>query len=380
MKKIETTPAGRASQILESLTAEKIEAMTKRTSLSTSLEMLDPSKDHTDGSDAFERVLLAAGVTPRSVPEYGIQATTLAELNDMPKARFLISEIISRGYRKVAFATERGSLNTSQDATLGSLLNQYAFAGPRFPQLTAAIPVSELVALTTGIQQNYYRPFILNDIADEEVVNNRVSEGSEIPAIEITNAEKQLTLHKVGRRLDVTYEALRQVPIDLMSYFVQRIAIRIEADKVNTIIATLISGDGNAGTAATNYNLTSLDAGTTANNMTVKAWLAFKMKFKNPFLATHAFAREDDVLKLMMLNTGSANVPLNNGGSLFAAQQFQPINQGLSDGVRVGWLDAVPANKILAIDKRVAVERIFEIGSTIKEVDRWIREQKESLV
>lgn len=380
---IQTTPKGNARQILDALSDEKIRDLTRHgQNLSNAFENLDPTSAHQDQSvDAFERVLLAAGIIPRSVPEYGVQATTLAEMNSDPKARLLIPEIFSRAWRKVAFGNyNRGALNTSQDATLGSFLNQWAFSGVRLPQLTAAIPVSELVALTTGINQNYYRPFIMNDLDDDEVVNARVAEGAEVPAIQITNSEKQLTLGKVGRRIDATYEALRQVPIDLLSYFVQRVAIRVEAEKVDTIINTLITGDGNAGTAATNYNLTALDGTAVAGTPTLKGWLAFKMKFANPFIATHIFGREDVILKLMMLNTGSANVPLTSGGSLFAAQQFQPINQSLADGVRAGWLDSVPANKVLAIDKRVAVERIFEIGSNIREVDKWIREQKESLV
>jgi len=381
---VSTTPAGRARAILDSLNDDKVRELTARgQNLSNAFENLDPTAEHDAGDrsvDAFERVLLAAGIIPRSVPEYGVQATTLGAMNNDEKARHLIPEIFSRAWRKVAFGETRGALNTSQDATLGSFLNQWAFSGVRLPQLTAAIPVSELVALTTGIDRNYYRPFIMNDLAAAEKTNARVTEGSEVPAIAITNAEKQLTLGKVGRRIDATYEALRQVPIDLLSYFVQRVAIRVEADKVDAIINVLVNGDGNSGTAATNYNLTTLDSTATPPTPTIKAWLAFKMKFQNPFMATHIFGNEDVILKLMMLNMGSANVPLQNGGTLFAAQQFQPINQGLSDGVRAGWLASVPANKVLAIDKRVALERIFEIGSTIREVDKWIREQKESLV
>lgn len=376
----------RANDIAKGLTREKIdEILGNRGNLTAFFESEDSSLNY-DGRmpfDAFDRVLLCLGITPQSVAEYGIEATTLEKMWANEKARSLVPEVFGRAWRKVALggADAVRALNTSQDATLGSFLNQYAFpASVRTPTLQAAIPLSELVAITTGISQTYYRPFYLEDVPQTEEIMARVSEGAEVPAVKISNSEKQISLKKTGRRIDVTYEALRQIPLDLLGYYVQRIAIKSEADKVNRVIDVLISGDGNAGTAATNYDLSDLDADAETGEPTIKSWLSFKMNFDNPFTLTHVFGRKDAILKLMMLNMGNANVPLVNAGTLFAAQQFTPINKGLADGVRAGWLNAVPADVILGIDGRVALERIFEIGGNIREVDRWIREQKESLV
>lgn len=375
---------GRAAVIAASLTEEKVrDIQVVRGNLSGVFEKEDPSSDYDNMPfDAFDRVLMCLGVTPRSVAEYGVQATTLQEMNENEKARFLIGETFGRAWRKAVHGETRAntSLNTSQDIALGSFLNQYAFpASIRTPALQAAIPLSEVIAITTGIDKTYYRPFYMEDVPQTDDIMARVSEGAEVPAVKITSGEKQITLKKTGRRIDVTYEALRQIPIDLMGYYIQRIAIKSEADKVNRVIDVALNGDGNPNTAATNFDLTTLDPSATAGNPTLKAYLSYKMEFDNPFALTHLFGRKDSLLKLMLLNTGTANTALTQAGGAFA-QQFQLIGQGVNDIVKIGRLNALPAGVLLGLDKRVALERIYEIGGTIREVDKWIREQKESLV
>lgn len=382
-------PFEKSRSILKELSADKITDMTARgQNLSMALEELDPThnyarEDVESNFDAFERVLLSAGIVPRPIPERHIEATTLNDLNQDPKARLLIGELIGRSWRKVAHAGGAAvrSLNTSQDAVLGSMLNQYQYpASVRTPALQAAIPVSELVGITTPIDKTYYRPFQLLDIEEDGETMARIAEGTEVPAIKLENTEKQITLKKTGRRIDATYESLRQLPIDLLAYYVQRVAIKVEADKVNKIIATLIAGDGNSGTAATNYELTDLDPDATVGQPTFKSWLSFRETFDNPFVLTHIFARKQALLDVLLLDSGTGNVPLQLAGGIFASQQFEPINQNFTGKVRYGKLNSVPANLIVGIDKRVAVERIYEVKGTIREVDKWIREQKESLV
>jgi hypothetical protein len=82
----------------------------------------------------------------------------------------------------------------------------------------------------------------------------------------------------------------------------------------------------------------------------------------------------------MLLDTGSANVPLANINGLLGAQTVTPINQGLGDGVRVGWLSNAPAGKLVAFDRRVSTIRLFEIGSNIQESAQDVKSQINSLV
>lgn len=382
---------GNSRALLGSLNADKITELTRDgQTLSNAFEMLDPTVEQSGigaNFDAFERLLLVADLVPRSIHEYGRRASTLDEVETRFGAardsgsvvtRALIGEIIRRAYRKVSIDETRGALQGSQDAVLGTFINQYQYSGVVTPKLEPAIKMSDLVAMTEGITRDYVKPFYLEDIDEDEETQARIAEGAEIPAIEITNKERLISLKKTGIRIDATYESLRQTPIDMIAYAFARIAIRVDARKVDKIIATLISGDGNSGTAATNYTLTSL-GGVVLNGLDLRSYLAFKKKFKNPFMLTHIFGQEQNTLQLELLNTGSANIPRAVAGGVFA-QEFQNMNTRLADNVKTGDIDSVPSNLLLGIDGRVAVKRWYEIGAEIREVDKWIREQKESFV
>ena len=251
-------------------------------------------------------------------------------------------------------------------------------AQERFEQIQPAIPISELIAFTTPIDNDTYRAVYLEDNVEEERMV-RVGEGDEVPGAKLTSGEHVVRLHKYGRKLTTTYEQLRRMRIDQVAWHIARMAIQAEVDKVAAIIDVLVNGDGNAN-AAEVFDLTTLDSGTTANNLTVKAWLAFKMKFQNPYAVTHALTQEDVALAMMMLNMGNANIPLVEIQQQAGFGGFTPINPELRDNVRLGWLTDAPAAKIVAFDKRFAIERATEIGSTITETARWVTRQTQELV
>lgn len=383
IKKLVDTPvSGRAAAIAASLNKRTTnEAYEKGMNLSRYLETLDPSKDHKDGTDAFNRVLRSMGFVTRSIPELGIQATELGQVIDHERGQYLALEIIARAYRAVCFGgNKQRALSPSVmsgEGVAGTYLAPYVYPAPRDLLLEPAIPLSTVVSRTTGINSTYFKPFFLEDVTN---ANSRVSEAAEIPAVRIGTSDKLINLKKYGRRIDITYEALRRIPIDLLSFYIQRIAIAVEAEKLDKVMDVIVNGDGNSGTAATNYNLTALDAGTTANNLTLRAWLAFKMKFKNPLVLTTVLSNEAPMLNLMLLNSGSANIPLVSMGPLGAAQSITPINAGLRDGVQGGWLDSAPANKLVGFDSRLSVERLFEVGGNIQEEDQDVKSQLKSVV
>ncbi len=384
MTDIRTTVRGRAREIADQKLTENTvrEAYEKGMNVSRYLESLDPTEAHQENelrsgsTDAFNRVLRACGIRTQSMPERGIAASTLEEVVKHEKARYLATEIFARAYRKVVFGSKREPI-TGSIGQIGSYINQYTYPAPRDILLEPAIPLSEVVGQTTGIRTNVYRPFYLEDVTK---ANSRVAEAAEIPAVKISQSEKTITLRKYGRRLDVTYESLRHIPIDLLSFYVQRIAIAVEAEKVDKVLDIIVNGDGTANTQATNYNLTTLDSGTTANNLTLKAWLAFKMKFKNPLRMTTVLSQEAGALSLMLLNVGSANIPLVMAGGVMGSQGITPINDRLAGGERLGWLDSAPVGKLVGFDKRLAVERIFEIGSNIQESYKDVKHQIDGLV
>lgn len=334
---------------------------------------------HEDGMDGFQRLLFEAGVATRSAPEVGIFADTWERLHETPQLRALVPELIAREWRSVQIGRRYSSraLYTSSDGALGTLANAYTtdMTGRWNEQLSAAIPVSELVAITTPINSGAYQAYYLK--ADEgEQSMSRVAEGAEIPRFKLTAGKKTIQLHKFGGALQATYEQLRRQPIDQIAMHIQRIAVQAEVDKVAKIINVAVNGDGN-NNAATVHALTTLDSSAAVGTPTIKAWLAFKMKFANPYQMTHALTQDDVALDLALLNMGSANIPLVALASSFGG--FTMINQSLRDGVALGWTGDAPASKVVGIDGRLGIQRVVEIGATIQEVERYIHNQTELL-
>lgn len=359
------------------------QAYEKGMSLSAYLEYQDPSQDYNDGLDAYGRLLKVAGIRTQSYPEMGIWSSEYGVFMDTDQTRALLPEFVSRVWRSVQTQkspSTRGLL-LSSDGIPGSWERPYAEAEEARwdKQVAAAIPLAQLIALTTPVDSNTYRSFYLTDDATQTRMV-RVAEGADVPEMKLTSAEHTIDLYKYGRSIRATDEQLRRTRIDKIAFFIRRAAIQSEIDKVAAVIDIIVNGDGNSGTAATSHNLTTLDTDATAGTLTVKGWLAYKMKFANPYQIITALAQEAEILQLLLLNVGSANVPLVTVAGPSGFGQFEQINPGLRDNVMIGWTSDAPANKIVGTDTRMGVERLTEIGSNISETERFVANQTQILV
>lgn len=344
------------------------------------LEKIDPSDGYGDGLDAFERQLQIANIKTRTYMGEGIYADRFDAFDKNDATRALGIEFLHRCWRNAVhgMAGKRAPYADSDGIVGGSMRPFVDAAQERYAQIQPAVPISELIAFTTPIDGDAYRAAYLEDDTDE-VRMKRVAEGADIPGAKLTASEKTVRLVKYGRALTMTYERLRRMRIDQVAFHIARLAVQAETDKVAQIIDVAVSGDGNAGTTAPVHELTDLDTGTTANNLTVKAWLAFKMKFTNPYAITTALTQEGPALALQLLNMGSANIPLVSLEGPAGFGGLTPINPELRDNVRLGWLSDAPSGKIVGIDRRFAIERVTEIGSNISETQRFITNQTQVL-
>lgn len=353
-------------------------------SLSAFLERQDPSaryREDNDGLDAFGRVMRAAGIVTRSDPGMGYYADTLEAFDASEETRALLPEWAARQWRRVSMGAvqTRAALYGSQDYAVNSWMHPYADqATLRMSQLAPAIPTSELIAITTPIRGTAYRSAWLEDDATQSRMR-RVGQGAELPRVKLTTSERTVVLYKYGVAMELTYEVMREQRIDMVALHIARLAIQAEIDKLAAILDVVVNGDGNSGTAAANYNLTALDAATTANNLTLLAWLAFKLKWANPYSLTHLIAQDAGILKLQTLNLGSANVPLVTVQAASGFGGLQPINPQLSDTVRIGNTSAAPSGVLVGLDARFAVERVTEIGSVISETERFVMKQTQAV-
>jgi hypothetical protein len=206
----------------------------------------------------------------------------------------------------------------------------------------------------------------------------RVTEGAEIPGAKLVGGDVVIPLYKYGRKMTTTYEQMRRMRIDTVAIHIQRLAVQAEIDKLAAIMDVFVNGDGNSNTAATSYDLTSLDPNTTANNLTEVAWLTFKAKFLNPYLLDTVLGQESPIVKLQVLDLGTANIPhVMLPAGLFGS--LRPINPQLGSGQAFGLTADAPANKLLGFDTRMGIEQVTEIGATIQEVQRFVTNQTEAL-
>lgn len=347
--------------------------------LSAWLETQDPSDQYKDGLDAFSRLMRAANIKTNSDLARGYAADRLDAFEKDDNTRALLPEWIIRQHRRASLGATR-AVYTADDQALNSLMRPYADAMvPRVsPQLQPPVPIANVVARTTLIDGDAYRSFYLADVAAQERLV-RVAEGAELPRAKLVGSEHTTRLYKYGRILEISYEALRRMPIDVLSFHVQRIAIQSQIDKLAAIIDILVSGDGNTATAATSYNLTTLDSAAVAGTLTLKGWLAFKLKFPAPYMLTTALVQEAVALQLQLLSTGNANIPLVTIQQPSGFGQFTPINPELRDNVALGTTADAPALKVLGFDSRFAIERVVETGSDISEIIRWAERQTQGL-
>jgi len=347
------------------------EAYSHGMSLSAWLEQQDPSDEYKDGLDAFGRLLKVANIRTRSLPELGVWADTFEKFVETDSARMLVPEWLARQWRRATLGLSNRSIYTSSDNIPGGVMAPWVdAAAPRATQIAAAIPLALLVAITTPIDGDAYRAYYLTDVTAQERMA-RVTEAAELPRVKLTGGDHAIRLYKYGRAIEASYEALRRQRLDRVALHIARLAVQNEVDKVATAIDVLVNGDGNDGTAATSYNLTTLDSATTAGNPTWKAWLAYEMKFTSPYTCSVALMQESIALQLRLLNTGTANAPV-------PPTKFGIINP---DGglVRIGWTSDAPANTIVGIDTRFALERVVEVGADIQEIERWATRQVQLL-
>lgn len=318
------------------------------------LEGLDPSNQyvgndaHLGQLDAFERQMLAAGIRTKSDEAKGLYADTV----------------------------EKFFLGTSNsDVLFPEFINRTARQALLAPDI-----LDELVAVKTPIQGNAYKTFYV-DLSTAAKQQKRVGEGAEIPTTTITGHTHAITLNKKGRAIDVSYEFIRRMRVDMLALLIQGILQQTGVDLAEEAVGVLVSGDGNANTAASNSNLTTL-GGKVADGIDWQSWLKFRLKFY-PYKGVTAVVDETQLIKLLgiqppvidpltLMASMNGGTPIGGGANL--AQNV------FSGPMRYVYLPSSSlANKVLVIDPRYALEQVTEIGADIVETDKLIKSQFETI-
>lgn len=355
------------------------EAYGRGLNLSQFLEQVDPTeaRDPQDRElDAFERVLASAGIVTIPDSGNGRRASTWDEATNTQQKRAMMHEWAARIYRG-ATSPENRALLLSGDVGLNTIANAYVDdLTIRARRLIPTIPLNAVIARSTSIEGDAYRSvYITDDLNTDAYRMKRVAEAAAIPETTLVTGEHVLRLAKYGRALRSSYEQLRRMRIDRISFIIQRMALMAEVDKVVDAMNTIVNGDGNANTAATVITLTSLDAAAVAGTLTLKGWLTFKSRFTNAYQADSILAQEASMMQLLLLPVNTVNgtplAMLPNG--VFGG--VRPMNNLFGNTVAYGITADAPALKIIAFDSSMTVEMVSEVGGEVSEVERFIQNQ-----
>lgn len=382
----------RPGELLKRLPELYHAASRKATTLEDILEQEDDSREWGDTDDrragAFGRVIAASGIRFKSNPVEGLWASRVEDVWGDPVARALVpawSASVWRRARSGGYAVQvrpgasraASNLMGSDEFGLGTIFRPYVDAAGIYGQdLTPGLRLDDLVAFESSINGDSVRRAFMTDPVQANVRLSRITEKSDIPRSNIDLTESSTRLYKYGRGIEMSYEAVRRVPVDKVGMFIAQAAVQVEADRVAQAIDIAINGDGEAGSSADNYTQASLDTGTA---VTVKGFLAFKAKWPDPYALNLIVAREAELVNLQMLQMPN-NTPFFqqvNGELGFGG--LTPLRAINGQTVYFAQNDAVGAGVYLGLDTRYAIERITEAGSNIQETMKFVERQTEAL-
>jgi len=315
------------------------------------LERINPSTPD-DTLDAFERQCKRFGIVLNDVPEKGIHASSgdMFFQSSQPASRILFPEFLNRVARI-------------------SLLEDY--------------DLNWVIAATRNINSGAFRSLYITDTAAKRR-KARVTEMSAFPTTKVTWSEEAGSVYKNGVRLLLSYEFVRRTSIPMISLVVSRVLLQSRRDDFADAINVLVNGDDHATVAnpATNSNLTTLDTGAVAGTLSYKGYLKFGNIFR-PYRMTAAIGTIDTILQVILCAKPSTD-PIQ----LFSLLQSKGTKLGENiTVVNPAWgnvnlivHDNAPANKLIGLDKRYALERIVEIGSDLQETDKIINGQFNEIV
>ena len=223
----------------------------------------------------------------------------------------------------------------------------------------------DITATTTQFEGMDYRTIASVPSEDDKKLR-RVEEGAEIPTTSIRTQENLVRLHKRGRMLVASYEAIRFQRLDLFSVTLRQIGAYIARMHLEDAVEVLLNGDGN-NNAAEKYKVGTSPIGGTAGSLSYEALLDFWARF-DPYCMNTMLVSNDVMLKMLKLS--EFQNPLTGLNFQGTGTLSTPL------GAKLLRTTAVPAGKLIGLDKNYALERICA-GEVTVEYDKLIDRQIE---
>lgn len=213
--------------------------------------------------------------------------------------------------------------------------------------------LSKMVATTTIIDSLDYRSVQLTTSAkDKELA--AVGEGASIPETEIKTSDNLTRLHKRGRMLVASYEAIKYQKLDLFTLIMKQLGSHIATSQYVDAVETILYGSTNL-----------MDDKKTPLSYAdlVEMWLEL-----SPYKMTTVVAASNEYKTIMNM----AEFKDSNAGLNFHAtgKLMTPLGADLLK------YDDMPEQSILVLDKNAAVEKV-QAGGVVTEYDKLIDRQLE---
>lgn len=219
--------------------------------------------------------------------------------------------------------------------------------------------LSDIVATVTKIDGMDYRS--ITSTPGENGKNlMEVAEGALIPAAEIKTKDKLVKLHRRGRMLVNSYEALRFQRIELFTVTLKQIGAYIARSQMVDAVDVLLNGDSNNNACET---ITASSSGSLSYADLIALWDAL-----NPYRLNTILAPTNAMSKLLAIEEMKYAVAgLNSQG---AGKMITPLGANL---IHTG---AVSGSNIIGLDKNCALEMVVA-GDVAVDYDKLIDRQLE---
>ena len=222
-----------------------------------------------------------------------------------------------------------------------------------------------IAATVTNIDaQDYRSVYSTADEKDKRLAH--VAEGASIPATTIRSREHLISLHKRGRMLVASYEALRFQKLDLFSVMLRQIGAHIHAMHLEDAISAITNGDGN-GIAAEKFTVGTDPISGTKGTLDYEQLVDFWAQFA-PYEMNTMLVSSPTMVKLLKME--EFQNPLTGLNFQGTGKFTTPL------GAELLHTDMMDANRIIALDRRYALEMV-QAGDICVEYDKLIDRQME---
>ncbi len=216
----------------------------------------------------------------------------------------------------------------------------------------------DITATETVIDGMDYRSIL--SVPEEERELKQVAEGASIPQTTVRTRDNLVKLHKRGRMLVASYEAIRFQKLDLFSVTLRQIGAQIGRMLLEDAVDVIVNGDGNG-------NPAKVSSVAQAGKLTYEDLVAFWNDFE-PYQLNALLVGTDTLPKLLdlrQMRDPEAGLDFHGTGRMVTPM-----------GAKVLRSSAVPAGKILGLDKNYALEMV-KAGDVMVEYDKVIDRQLE---